>query len=90
MKEGGDTDESRLTWAFRRAVSRAPKTEELAILQKLLAKHREEFRANPAHADQLDRTGEAPLPDGLNKPDLAAWTSIARTILNLHETITRL
>ena len=90
MKEGGDTDESRLTWAFHRAVSRAPKPEELAILQKLLAKHREEFRANPANADQLDRTGEAPLPDGLNKPDLAAWTSIARTILNLHETITRL
>ncbi len=90
MKEGGDTDDSRLTWAFRRAVSRAPKPEELAILQKLLAKHREEFRANPAGADQLPRTGEAPLPDGLNKPDLAAWTSIARTILNLHETITRL
>ena len=90
MKEGGDTDESRLTWAFRRAVSRAPKPEELAILQKLLAKHREEFRANPAHADQLDRTGESLVPDGLNKPDLAAWTSIARTILNLHETITRL
>ncbi len=90
MKEGGDTDDSRLTWAFRRAVSRAPKPEELTILQKLLAKHREEFRANPAGADQLDRTGEAPLPDGLNKPDLAAWTSIARTILNLHETITRL
>ena len=90
MKEGGDTDESRLTWAFRRAVSRAPKPEELTILQKLLAKHREEFRANPAGADQLPRTGEAPLPDGLNKPDLAAWTSIARTILNLHETITRL
>ena len=90
MKEGGDTDESRLTWAFRRAVSRAPKPEELAILQKLLAKHRDEFRANPANADQLPRTGETPLPDGLNKPDLAAWTSIARTILNLHETITRL
>jgi len=90
LQEGGPTDEARLTWAFRRAVSRAPKPQELAILQKLLAKHREEFRANPASADQLDRTGEAPLPDNLNKPDLAAWTSIARTILNLHETITRL
>ncbi len=90
MKDGGDTDESRLTWAFRRAVSRTPKPEELAILQKLLAKHRDEFRANPANAEQLPRTGETPLPDGLCKPDLVAWTSIARTILNLHETITRL
>ena len=90
LQEGGPTDETRLTWAFRRAVSRAPKPEELAILQKLLAKHREEFRANLANADQLPRTGESLVPEAINKPDLAAWTSIARTILNLHETITRL
>jgi Protein of unknown function (DUF1553)/Protein of unknown function (DUF1549)/Planctomycete cytochrome C len=90
LKEGGDSDEARLTWAYRRAVSRAPKPAEMAVLRKLLAKHREEFRANPTHADQLPRTGDAPLPENLDKPDLAAWTSVARTILNLHETITRL
>ena len=35
-----------------------------------------------------EETGK--LPESLDKPELAAWTSIARTILNLHETITRL
>jgi hypothetical protein len=29
------------------------------------------------------------VPKDLDATDLAAWTSVARTILNLHETITR-
>jgi hypothetical protein len=29
------------------------------------------------------------MPEGLDKPDLAAWTHIARVLLNLHESITR-
>ncbi len=29
------------------------------------------------------------LPAELNAAELAAWTNVARTILNLHETITR-
>ncbi len=90
VKEGGATDEARLAWAFRRAVSRVPKPAELAILNRLLAKHREEFRANATAAEQLPKTGLAPAPESINKPELAAWTSIARTILNLHETVTRL
>lgn len=90
IKEGGATDDARLSWAFRRAVSRVPKPEELAILRKLLAKHREEFRANTAAAEQLPKAGLAPVPDAIDKSELAAWTSIARTMLNLHETVTRL
>ena len=90
IKDGGSTDDARLTWSFRRAVSRSPSAEELAILQKLLAKHREEFRANSAAAEQLPRTGLAPLPAMIDKTELAAWTSVARALLNLHETVTRL
>jgi hypothetical protein len=90
LKDGGSTDDARLTWSFRRAVSRSPSAEELAILQKLLAKHREEFRANLAAAEQLPRTGLAPLPAMIDKTELAAWTSVARALLNLHETVTRL
>lgn len=90
VTNGGATDEERLTWAFRRATSRTPKAEELAVLRKLLAKHREEFAANATAADQLPKTGIAPVPDKIAKSELAAWTSVARTILNLHETITRL
>jgi hypothetical protein len=33
--------------------------------------------------------GDAPVPAGLDPAELAAWTSVARVLLNLHETITR-
>lgn len=90
IKDGGVNDDARLTWGFRRALSRPPKAEEMAVLQKLLTKHREEFRANAASAEQVPKTGIAPLPEAIDKAELAAWTSIARTLLNLHETVTRL
>ena len=32
---------------------------------------------------------EQPIPDNLDKAELAAWTHIARVLLNLHESITR-
>ena len=38
---------------------------------------------------RLLTTGVAPAPDGLDAAELAAWTNVARVLLNLHETITR-
>ncbi|MDZ4684871.1 MAG: PSD1 and planctomycete cytochrome C domain-containing protein [Planctomycetaceae bacterium] len=91
ITDGGGTPASRLRWAFRRALSRNPEDDELALLLKLLDKHRAEYAADTAAADALLKaSGESPVPDGLNRVDLAAWTSIARTLLNLHETVTRL
>jgi len=37
----------------------------------------------------LIRTGIAPVPGDIPPVELAAWTSVARAVLNLHETITR-
>jgi hypothetical protein len=91
VSDGGDTTASRLRWAYRRALSRDPNAEEVAVLTKLLDKHRAEYAADSAAADALLKSsGETPVPDGVNRVDLAAWTSIARTLLNLHETVTRL
>ena len=47
------------------------------------------FEAKPAEADKLIRTGIAPVPGDIPPVELAAWTSVARAVLNLHETITR-
>jgi hypothetical protein len=33
--------------------------------------------------------GTAPVPEGIDQVDLAAWTNVARALLNLHEAITR-
>ena len=42
-----------------------------------------------ADAKKLLSDGDAPAPADLDLAELAAWTSVARVILNLHETITR-
>ena len=89
LTTGGADDDSRLRWAYRQALSRAPGAAELAVLTSLLAKHRAEFAADPAAATKLIATGEAPAAAGLDPTELAAWTSVVRALLNLHETITR-
>ena len=41
------------------------------------------------HARALLSTGNTSIPPGIDPAELAAWTSVARVLLNLHETITR-
>ncbi len=57
---------------------------------RLLAKHERQYRAGPRRgARELLGIGDAPAPAGIDPAELAAWTSVARVLLNLHETITR-
>ena len=90
--EGGKTDAERLTYAFRLCVARKPTADELAILSGLLEKYRKRFADAPANAAEV-ATGEkgpkAKLPDGVTYPDWAAYTLVARVILNLDETVTK-
>ncbi len=89
LQEGGPTTEGRLTWAFRQALSRTPRSSEVAVLSRLLEDHRAEYQHDPQAADELVAIGAHPVPGKISHVELAAWTSVCRTILNLHETITR-
>jgi len=51
--------------------------------------HLDHYKASPAAAEELLKTGLASLPPDVDKAELAAWTHVARVLLNLHETITR-
>jgi hypothetical protein len=82
------TDAARLTEAFRLALARAPKPAERTALTALLAAQREHYRANVADAQKVLAVGLAPAPAG-DPAELAAWTSVARVLLNTHEVITR-
>ena len=88
MKEGATTAD-RLNAIYRRALSRNAKPEEIKVLAALLEKHRAEFTKDVAGAKKLLAVGIAPLPKDVNITELAAWTSVCRVILNLHETVTR-
>jgi len=82
-------DDDRLHAAFRKALARPVTKAELTSLRVFLAGQRTHFRAHPAEAAKLLAVGFAPNPAGLDSAEHAAWTSVCRTVLNLHETITR-
>jgi hypothetical protein len=90
LKEGGATPETRLAWAWKQATARAAKPEEIAPLRSLLEGHLTRFQQDPRAAEALLKVGQSPFPEKISAPDLAAYTSVARALLNLHETITRL
>jgi Protein of unknown function (DUF1553) len=88
LKDGGSTAD-RINAAYRRTLSRTAKPEEMKILEALLQKHLDEFKEDPDGAKKLLAVGIAPLPSGIETAELAAWTSVARAILNSHEAVTR-
>jgi hypothetical protein len=89
LADGGADDTARIAWAFRRATGRVPKPEEARVLIDLLAKHRKQFAENPDEAKKLLAVGDVPAPKTAKLEELASWVSVCRTLLNLHETITR-
>ena len=89
LTESGMGTDARLEFAFRQAVARLPDTRERELLTKLLEWSRIEYNKQPESARQLIGVGGAPVSSNFDPADVAAWTSVARAILNLHETITR-
>jgi len=59
------------------------------LLTALLNKHKAQYTADEKAAAELLSVGQRQTPDGMNKAELAAWTSVTRVLLNLHETIVR-
>jgi hypothetical protein len=89
LREGGDATASRLTWVYKTVLSRPPRPAEAPVLTALLEKHRAQYRDDRTAAAELLRTGARPVPADLDPAELAAWTSVARVVLNLHEAVTR-
>lgn len=89
VREGGDSDDARLAWAWQQALQRLPRVEEMETVLPLLRKHRDEYVADATAAKALLATGFAPVPADLDPAQVAAWTHVARVLFNLHETITR-
>ena len=89
--EGGGDDTSRLEFAFRVAVIACPDAVERKSLKDLWQTSRR-YAADSEAAAQLLGIGHAPAAElraTATPSDLAAWTTVARAILNLSETMTR-
>ncbi|MBB6050003.1 PSD1 and planctomycete cytochrome C domain-containing protein [Armatimonas rosea] len=89
LTQASGTPEQKLTWAFQQALQRNPTASEQKTLLAVYSQQLAGYKADQAASDALLKTGYAPLPTNLDKPELAAWTHVARVLLNLHETITR-
>jgi hypothetical protein len=83
LTETGSSSEARLQHGFQLALQRDPSAEERDLLLDLLD------RAPGEEAIGLLETGDHARPDGLNREEVAHWTTVSRVLLNLHEFITR-
>ena len=89
LKECNGSPEERMAWAWRQVLQRLPRVEEMETVMPLVRTHIEHYKADPAAAESLLKTGLTAVPADVDKTELAAWTHVARVLLNLHETITR-
>jgi len=88
LGHGKDWD-ARVNWAFERAAGRVPSVEERAALSAMYGRNLAQFQRAPGDARALAHEGEAPVAESVKVEEVAAMTTVARAILNMHETITR-
>jgi hypothetical protein len=89
LNEAGPNETDRIRYAFRLATDRDPSPKEMTILAALYRKQRAHYDAARGDAEKLLAIGESPRDPKKDPVDLAAWTMVTSTILNLDETITK-
>ncbi len=92
LTNGGASDADRIAYATRRCLTREPQPDELRSLQGFLDRQKERFGregADPAALLADESLTHIKRPDNVQPADLAAWTALARVVLNLDETITK-
>jgi hypothetical protein len=92
LEHGGPTDAERVTYAFRRVLSRPPSAYERTQLLALLAKEKARIAEGWVNPVEIS-TGKTELgndsPKGCTPAQWAAYTVVSRVILNLDEAITK-
>ena len=89
MTQGGASPAERIAFAYQVVLSRTPDTEEAAILQRQFAAHLDRYSKDEAAAKKAISHGESKLRPELKPAELAAYTMVASTVLNLDETLNR-
>ena len=89
LKEGGDSPEKRIAYAYRLALSREPRDGEQKVLRATLQKFIERYQSDAAAAEAVVSNGESTPTPQSDKRELAAYTLLGNLILNLDETIHR-
>ncbi len=89
VREGGSESSDRVRFGYERALARPPSEIESRLLENLANEQEAKFRNAAAQAQELLRVGDIPADGSIPAPELAAWTVVASSILNLDETISK-
>jgi hypothetical protein len=92
LEQGGKNDPERVTYAFRRALSRYPTQDEEAELLALLEKEKRRIAegwVNPNEIASGSSEPDSKLLHGNTPATLASYMVVSRVLLNLDETITK-
>src|SRR5205807_3916325 len=89
MTEGGRDAAQRVNFGFRLATARKPEPKEAAILLQTAKQQLAEYRRHKDEAAKLLGVGDSKYNHQLDVSELAAWTTVASSILNLDETVTK-
>lgn len=89
MMESSSEAAARVEHGVRAVLSRRPTDAEREVLAGALARHMDDFRADPAAAVALLSAGATAPTEDRRTPEWAAYTMIASTLLNLDEALTK-
>lgn len=92
LREAGPMEAERMTYSFRLCTGRRPNAAELAELEKLLDSRKARLAEGWLNPREVltGQPGQLPtLPAGVSPTEAAAWTLLARVLLNLDETLTK-
>ena len=89
IAEGGDDPAARIRRGFELCLSRQPTGRELKLLRKSLDEAMLRFRNDSEAAKKLISVGQSPGNPKLDAAEFAAYTTVARMLLNLSEFITK-
>jgi hypothetical protein len=94
IQEAGPRQDDRIRYGFRLCLGRHPEPEELSELSGLLDRQRTHLREladDEEWKTQLPdpATCPAPVKPEVSPSEYAAWTAVARVLLNLDETVTK-
>ena len=90
LKSDQKRDEDKISFAFDNALTRKPSDKEVQVILDLLNNQRDRYKEDEKAAIELLKTGMKAYDASIEISELAAWTSISRTILNMYETTARL
>jgi len=89
VAEGGSNPPERAAYGFRLCLARAPSDAELQPLLRLYELAIQRFQADAAQATRMATEPLGPAPAEMNVAELAAWTVVGNTLLNLDEALAR-